>query len=114
MTDEYILYTGIGSNSNGRHDEDEFITIMFKNFVNNRDFWKKNGYQSICHPEYLKTLSINQWIEWAGASRITTTEHKIVPNNNQSKSCRNPNILNLQHYQLRYQLRNKTKNYLSM
>ena len=75
----FILYTGIGSKTNGIHTEQEFLDIM------NKEITHKDWNNSISWPEQLEFknwvlpddfifFTLQDWIEYAGAESYDTLE----------------------------------------
>jgi hypothetical protein len=73
-----IYYYGTGSNESGIHSETEFMTIMNETFVQ-RDWTQdrytewlqtiKEAYPNRNLPEEFKNFSLEDWIDFSGATR---------------------------------------------
>ena len=72
-----IFYTGIGSNDDGLHTEQEFLDIMKKQFVE-RDFYEHKEWLKCIQnegklmkkelPQDFKTFTLEDWLKFTGAS----------------------------------------------
>ena len=63
-----ILYTGIGSNKNGIHEEKEFLKIMEKEIVNKKiEYYFKVQFKDYILPDDFVFFNLNDWIQFSGA-----------------------------------------------
>ena len=62
-----IYYTGIGSKTDGRHTQKEFLKIMHNHFPQ-MVAWKLKGVP--LDPEKIKKNDLARWLEFSGATKI--------------------------------------------
>jgi len=61
----FVLYDGIGAKKSAQHTTDEFLSIMKRNFVDNKVYAVLHGESH--SPEKLETFNLRDWLEWSGA-----------------------------------------------
>ncbi len=73
-----VVYTGIGSDDLGIYSDKEFLNVMISTFVNRN--WNLNEHQDLLKiikkrnpnrnlPDEFDSFTIDDWIEFSGASR---------------------------------------------
>jgi hypothetical protein len=75
-----IFYTGIGSNSTGEHTENEFLNIMYREFVHKtwryelakipREQHYQLQFKDWILPDDFIFFTLTNWIEYSGAEII--------------------------------------------
>ena len=71
-SNKLVFYTGIGSNENGKHSEDEFINIMNMEFTNKDwsgvppDHYQLESEKWNLPYDFIH-FTIEDWIEYSGA-----------------------------------------------